>query len=364
MNRTWRWHLRLRRTFLLGWVGVWLLIVVTPVWSIVIETVPGKVRVRGHVLSDDGKKLVLRIPSDAGKPKEQAFDRSKIKIIHQIDRGTLGKLTRDNSEAYRKYAEQLAKHPDDPEAVDTAMRLFLIAAYLDPAKQGRGCLLAMSELAPNPADARKYRAMAFLLDGKKDPSLLKLDARAQTSIPEAAWKSFQQALRKYRNGEVIDARELAKAKGVAGCFLALPGIMDQETFIEACTDAICPQCKYTNREKTRCATCNGKGKDSFTLQPCATCKGRGVVRCPACDGSGVNRTRLAEHVEAMVRAELAALNRQVPDAPAAGKRADAANWSSALSNPQMTPIPTLTLETITDYDPRKCVFRNGTWVAP
>lgn len=356
--------MRLRRMMLLGWVGVWLLIVVTPAWSILIETGPVKRRVGGYLVSDDGKKLVLRVPGDAGTSKVETFDRSKVKIIHQVDRRRLEALRRDDPSAYREYAEELAKQKADPEAVDLAMRLFLVAAYLDPARNGPSCLLAMSELATNPADARKYRALAFLLDAKRDRSVLKGNGAAQTDFSEAALKSFQKALKDYRTGDVIDARVLATAKGVGSCFRAVPGMMDQDAFVQACTDAVCPQCKYTNRNSMRCAACNGKGKFLFGNPICPTCKGKGVVKCSLCDGAGVNRARIDAHVDAMVRGELWALNRLAPDTASKQKPVDARSWATALSNPQLTPIPQLTLESVTDYDPRKCVFRNGGWVAP
>jgi hypothetical protein len=356
--------MRMRRLLLLACAGVWLLIGVTPAWSILIETT-NKRRVAGYVVSNIGGKLVLKVPIGAGKFKEETHEKGKYTIKHQLDRDRLEKLSRDNPAAYREYAEDLAKQTADPEAIDTAMRLFVIAAHLEPAKQGRGCLLAMSALAATPAEARKYRAMAFLLDGKTDRSLLEGDGKAQAKIPAAAWQSFQQAMRKFRSGDIIQAREQAKAKDLASCFNAVPDMMDRDTFIQACTDAICPKCKYTNRNNFRCATCGGTGKDPFnSFQACPTCKGKKVVRCSACDGSGVNRTRLDEHVDATVRAELAALNRLVPAAPSAAKHGESGSWASALSNPQLTPLPAMTLETITDYDARKCVYRNGTWVAP
>jgi hypothetical protein len=355
--------MRWRRVLLLGWAGLWLLIVATPAWPILIETGPNKRRVGGYVEREDANKIVLRIPTDSGKPKIETFERSKIKILHRVDRDLLEKLTRDQPNAYLDYAEELAERKDDPEAFDTAMRLYLIAAYLDPAKNGPRCLLGMSTLTTNSADARKYRAMAFLLDAKRDPALLKKD-QSPAVIPVAALQSFQQALRKYRTGDVMNARELATAKGVGDCFRAAPGMMDPDAFAQACTDAVCPRCRYTNRNNVKCSNCNGRKRLPSTNQICPTCNGKGVVKCSTCNGTGVNTSRLDQHVDTIVRGELWALDRLAPDAASATKPAAARSWASALSNPQLTPIPVLTLETIADYDPRKCVFRNGNWVAP
>jgi hypothetical protein len=356
--------LRVRRALLLVCAGVWVLILQTPAWSILIETAPNKRVVGGYLVSEDAKKLVLRIPIGGGKVKDETFERSKVKILHRVDRERLEKLTKDTPSVYREYADELAAKKADPEAKELALRLYLIAAYLDPAKFGRSCLLSMTELANNPADARKYRAMAYLLDANSDQSLLKSDPAAKAKPPESAWKSFQSALRKFRNGDVIDAREAAKGKDVATCFASVPGMMDQDTFIQACTDSICPQCKYNNRNNFRCPTCMGRGKDNFGFQPCPTCKGKGIVKCSTCDGTGINRNAVDDNFDAVVRAELWSIEHMLPNAPAPEKRSGPGTWASAVSNPQLTPIPVLTLETITEYDPRKCVFRNGSWVAP
>jgi hypothetical protein len=221
----------------------------------------------------------------------------------------------------------------------------------------------MSELSANPADARKYRAMAFLIDAKGDAALLKSEAAPKSNAPDGGWKSFLAVLRKYRNGEVVDAREAAKAKDVANCFAA-PGMLDRDSFIQACTDAICPMCKYQNRNNVRCPTCNGSGKDVLAFQPCPSCKGKGVRKCTSCDGTGANAHSIEENLETIVRTELWVLDQMLPDAPAVEKSGGPGSWASAVSNPQLTPIPRMTLETIADFDPRKCIFRKGSWIAP
>jgi hypothetical protein len=40
------------------------------------------------------------------------------------------------------------------------------------------------------------------------------------------------------------------------------------------------------------------------------------------------------------------------------------SWSRIVQRDGVAPVPSLTLETLTDYDPRKCLFRDGQWVAP
>ena len=113
-----------------------------------------------------------------GKEKIKDYELSKIDIIYQIDVERLKKLDKNDPKAYYDYAEELAdkKWKDDPEARDMARRLFLIAAYLDPRQFGRSALLSMIPLAGTEAEARRCRAMAFLLDPKGDDKVLNWDA--------------------------------------------------------------------------------------------------------------------------------------------------------------------------------------------
>lgn len=356
--------MRLRVTFLV--LGAWLFVAYAPAWSILIETGP-KQRVGGYLVSEDAKEIKVRTKTPDGKEKVDVFERSKIKIIHKVDLDRLGKLSKDQPKAYRKYADELAEQEADPEARELALRLFVIAAYLDTPNLGKPCLLSMSGLAAHPADARKYRAMAFLLDSKADPTLLKNEAikpgpltSPKSKAQENAFKSFQLALRKYRAGQVKNAKELANEDGVAFYFGVAPGMMDQKSFLQACNDVTCTKCKAGS---ITCSACNGQGKivDGFGAQLCVTCNGKGKQRCSSCDGSGLNPFP-DDRLKAVLRAEIWALDQMLTN-EAAKKSAAAGGWSSAVHS-QQGPLPTLTLETITEYDPRKCVFRKGEWGVP
>jgi hypothetical protein len=347
-------------------LGAWLFVASPSAWSILIETGP-KQRVGGYLLSEDAKQLKVRIKTPDGKDKVELFERAKIKIIHKVDLERLEKLSKDQPKAYRKYADELAEQEADPEAKELALRLFLIAAYFDSPNLGRPCLLSMSTLAANPADARKYRAMAFLLGSKADPTLLKTEAikagpstSPKSKAQENAFKSFQLALRKYRAGQVKNAKDLANEDGVAYFFGIAPGMMDQKSFILACNDVTCTKCKAGS---VVCTACNGQGKivDGFGAQLCATCNGKGKQKCSSCDGSGLNPFP-EDRLKAVLRAEIWALD-QVLVNEATKKSAAAGGWSNAL-NSQQAPLPTLTLETIAQHDPRQCVFRKGEWVVP
>ena len=354
--------MRVGVTLLIGWGCLFLW--QPAAWPILLET-EGKQRIAGYWVREDAKELIVRLKTPDGKEKIQVFDRAKIKILHQVDRKRLEKLAKDNPKAYRDYAEELADQPNDPEAAELAMRLFLIAAYLDPGKLGRPCLLRMSKLAPSAADARKYRAMAFLLDAQANKSLLKDEVikpgPAAKTLPKALI-AFQKALKSYRNGDMKAAREYASEKGAADYF-SKSGMRDQKSFLQACSDAICSKCNQT--KYVNCTTCNGKGKVVDALggqEACAACNGKGKQKCSACDGTGVNAYS-EEYLQVILRAEVWALDQVLPAEVATKKNAPSASWSRAMSS-QPSPVPGLTLETLGEFDPRQCVYRKGTWTTP
>jgi hypothetical protein len=358
--------MRLRR-FVLGLAVCWLCLPAAA-RAILIET--GGARVGGYFVRDDGKKLTLRVRTPNGKEKEQVYDRSvsKIKILHQLDRKRLEGLSRDNPTAYRDYAEELARQTADPEARDTAMRLYLIAAYLDPQKLAQGSLHSMSLLAGTPAEARKCRALAFLLDPKSDASALKTEAVKPAQVPKAqasALQDFLQALHYYRLGRVDLARKYARREGMDTIFSLVPGMIDQKTFLQRCNDANCTTCK--TKGKVLCAACNGKGVaigPFGRLERCSSCNGLGRATCTACDGTGVNLALSDDVLRQFVRAELWAVDQLAGGDGRRTKGSGATSWSSVLQARQLSPVLPLSLETITEFDPRKCHYRNGTWVAP
>lgn len=332
--------------------------------AILIET-GTKQRVGGFLEREDAKQITVRIKTPDGKDKVEVYDIARIKVIHKVDRDRLGKLSKDKPKAYRDYANELADKTSDPEAMELAMRLNLIAAYLDPANLGKGCMLSMVALTPRPADARKFRAMAFLLDPKNDPALLKVEAAkfappSKTSLK--ALTEFQKAMKYYRDGDIKRAASVASDKGVAEYF-GKAGLTDQKSFLQACSDTKCAKCKAG---KMTCPNCKGKkvvsdAGDMGVPQPCTVCNGLGTQMCSSCDGKGQSPPS-EDYLRSVLRAEIWALEHIVPSEPTPKKGA-AGGWSSAVSNPQSS-IPLLTLENITEFDPRKCVYRKGTWELP
>jgi len=326
----------------------------------------GGVRVGGYLVRKDEGKLTMRVRMADGTEKTVEYDLTKVKVEHEIDRKRLEGLSKAEPRKYREYAEELAAQKDDPEARDMAMRLFLIAAYLDPRKHGHNSLVRMSALANTTAEARRCRAMAYLLDPKGDAGVLKAEA-AKQALPRAqagALEDFLKALHGYRTGQIKAAGEAAGREGVDRVFSMAPGIGDRKAFLQRCADAKCPTCRWTG--KVQCAKCNGKGA-AFNMfgqvAPCTACKAQKTTACADCDGTGVNLAFPDDVMRTVLRAELWAVHQLYGDA--GGKeREGEATWSSVLHERRAGPAAPLTLETITEFDPRKCHYRNGAWVAP
>src|SRR5262245_31427244 len=164
--------------YLLG-LAVGLLCSASPALAILIEVNDGKKseKIGGFLVRDDGPILIIRIRTADGREQDIPYTLAKITVLHRLDEKRLASLSRDDPKAYRDYAEELAGKKDilekDPEARDRTMRLYLIAAYLKPEQYGSSSLLAMSKLASTPAEARRCRALAFLLDPKASDDILK-----------------------------------------------------------------------------------------------------------------------------------------------------------------------------------------------
>jgi hypothetical protein len=343
-----------------------LLFVPAPAGAILIETAPKQPPVGGYFLSEDATYIRVRIKTPDGKDLDKVYEKAKIKIIHRVKRDVLEKLSKDKPAAYRDYAIELAEWKADPEARELAQRLFLIAAYLDPNIIGSRCLLKMADMADNTGDVRKFRAMAFLLSPNGDTKLLQSDpskgGTVKTKDQDRAFKAYQAALREYRSGQIDKAKAHAREDGVILYFNSGP--MDQKAFLQACDDLTCSKCNF--KKELKCTTCDGKGRvlnqfGGFDL--CSTCKGRGLSKCTACNGQGVNALS-EDQLRTIIRAEISALDQALPIDPAPDKASGSASWSRTLATRQISPAPALSLETITKFDPRKCLFRNGEWVAP
>jgi hypothetical protein len=299
----------------LGWFGL-----SSPARAILlVETTPGSVPVGGYLVSEDGKKLKIKTLVEGGREKFTEYELSKIKIIHRVDNSRLEKLNKDDPKGYFEYATELAdrKLAADPEARDLARRLFLIAAYLDKRQFGNEALLNMGSLASTPGEARRCRALASLFDTRDGAKPLKPEPLSK--VPTGALQDFQKALQLYRTGDIANARKRANQKDMDLVFSMAPGKMDKATFLQWCIDA---------------------------------------------DGPSGSQSLSEDRLRMVLQAELWVLEQlsrgDTGDKTSAGET----KWSSILQSRQVGSVPVLSLETVSEFDPRKCLYREGKWVVP
>jgi hypothetical protein len=346
--------------------GLAVALAVLPAWAVVVFETGRKEPIRGFLIEQDAQKVVIDEVTSQGKLKRREIPRSSVSdLIISVDAQRLSALRHDRPQDYRDYAEELAAKKIDPEAQQMSLRLFHIAAYLDPAKLGRGALRAMANIARDAREERKFRALAYLLDDEHDRSVLVAPSgppadggAAKGKVPEDATPALLAALRFLRRERRADALRIVERPGMREQFSRMDGAFTYEEFVQAC-NYVCPDC---TKGYNSCEACGGTGRrkvvDRFVT--CGQCKG-GKVVCPTCRTRYREVTLPREIVLKTVLAELALHKAAMDSVAQPGAAAREVSWSQLTDQ---EPVPALDLLTLTEFDPRKCHYRDGQWVAP
>ncbi len=294
--------------------------VASPAWAVVLITEVGT-RITGYLVRDDGTAVTIRRKLPDGTEREDTYLKSKVTVVQTVKAERLQELKPEAPRAYRDYAEELAAKKDDPEARDMAIRLFLIAASLDPDGLGRSCMLAAAPLGRDHQEERRFKALAYLLDPKHDKESLKDGSRTAPPDPTLSpeWKTFIAALKAYRKGNYAEAVKLANEPGVPRCFADAAGFLTHKEFVAKCS-----------------APENPKGSPDAA----------------------------SELVRKIVRLELRYEESSAPLKmdPKAGNIGGP--WQAATGAGGRVAPPPLALEALTEFDPRESVFRAGKWQRP
>jgi hypothetical protein len=253
--------------------------------------------VAGIIQSQDENHIVIQQQLPDGKSRMRDILRSEIEDVI---------LT-----VYRDYAEELAEKRRDPEAAAVSLRLYLIAAYLAPESLGRSSLLGMLNLADSPAEERKYRAMAYLLDPQHDKRILREAGQAAPTTDAADEETTTMLIAALRAARRGDQRTLAN-------------MLKRPSFREALQQWP-----------------SGLSYDEFANLP---------EELPP------------ETLARLLQLELVLSRQSRPEGPEDEEQS--ASWSWIVQRDGTEPVPSLTLETLTQYDPRDCVFRDGKWIRP
>jgi hypothetical protein len=280
------------------------------VWAVIIRQ--GEETFRGYLLKSDESQVVIDEVLPGGKTRRRTFLRSDVRVLPGVRPDRLASLREDEPKGYFNYADELSAKVEDPDARRTAIRLYLIAAYLDPENLGRSSLLAMASLALTAEEERRYRSMAYLLDGGHDPSLLKPSQVARidatSGLSEQQTQFLRRGLRYLWSGRKKAAANFARN--------------DEFRKALAPFDAMLPFGEFVAG--------TGGSEDQV---PQAT-------------------------LRKAILLELAL--EPIPSATVKGS-ADLENWSDLDWRQPSRSTTALSLETITPFDPRKSRYREGEW---
>ena len=305
---------------LFGAKGAWLafflwLGVNTPCQAVIIFEKGKEEPIRGYLVRANDKHVVVNRLLADGQLQQVVIPRANIDVFrNNVDSQLLSKLSPDNPRAYKNYAEDLGAIQGDPDAQATAIRLFLIAAHLDRDEFGRGSLLAMTLLARTPSEERTFRAMAYLLDSDHDRSVLTAPTKSKASPAETLDPADRLLLLKALRAVRTNKKAEAKTRGNA----------------HRCKQALSKFSNYLTRDEFKAATQKGSMLTLTTLKR-------------------------------IVTLELVLLS---SESPALSPVAARSSWSQIPDDDLHTAVPALNLETLTEFDPRKCVYRDGQWVEP
>src|SRR6478609_9635446 len=130
--------------------------------------------VMGHLVRQDDHAVTLREVLPGGKSKETTFTRGQIdELILTVSPDRLTGLNPAQPDDYLEYAEELAEKQRDPEARETALRLYAIAASRGDDAVRHSALLGLISLARSSTEERQLRAAAYVFDPAHDETLLK-----------------------------------------------------------------------------------------------------------------------------------------------------------------------------------------------
>jgi hypothetical protein len=267
--------------------------------------------ITGHLVRQDEREVVIRDEASAGL-KEIVIPRGEIEdLIETVSAARLEALDPSRPQEYREYAEELAEKKLDPEARLMAVRLFQIAAWLDPAKTGHGALLGLVSVARPGAEEARFRAAAYLFDPGHDKALLERSTAISPGQSEhSPVHGLLEALRLLRRGHGAQARAAVSAPAIGEELAAQQGLLSRDEFLAACA------AKELTDEQLR---------QVLELELSLESRLQG--------GNERTLTTLA-------------------------------SWNDSVRAGNLAPLPQLQFDRLTEFNPRESVFRNGKWQPP
>ena len=145
--------------------------------------------------------------------KERVIPVSEIEeVVLTVSPEKLAALDTARLAEYRDYAEELAVKRIDPEARETAIRLFLIAAHFGEPVLRQSALRGLVPLSRNPIEKRRFLALAYrygaidsLGASQSEPS-----SKSSGQLTDEQRKALVNAIRMARAGNLRRARMIAE----------------------------------------------------------------------------------------------------------------------------------------------------------
>lgn len=270
----------------------------------------------GFLVDQNDQRVTVQEVTPTGKGRTRHILRGDINFLKlAAEPERLESLRRDEPKSYRNYAEEVAaKAKKDPEAREIAIRLYLIAANLDTQNLGKSSLLGMINLARSNSEERNFRALAYLLDPEHDERLLKRPepVTEPVGIDPLVKGKLHNAVVALRRGNLVAARNFANDPTVRESFKQFADLLRFEEFDEATRTGEVPKKLLTR----------------------------------------------------LVTVQLILEGTSSGDADATSSNDGSPNWAAVIREGKTEPVPSLVLETITEFDPAQCQYRSGKWVKP
>lgn len=262
--------------------------------------------VYGFIEQETGTQILMR-SLEGGELKDRVIPLSEVEfVLRTVQTERLEKLVPSQPAAYRDYAEELSVKRADPEAREVSIRLFLITANLDDDNLRASALRSLIALARNPEEKRRFQALAFRLGvrksfGNKNLSL----GDAQLQITDRQRLTLVQLMRAWRLGSTNRANMLLK----------------REPFDELFAE-------------------NDFGITYAEFES--------IIRKSQVKGSDLGKLLVLE------------LKLTAPKT-ASKQKEKKVDWGEMVSSGMTEPITHIGLETVTEFNPNECYFRNGKW---
>ena len=270
----------------------------------------------GYLVESNEDTVVIRQRQSNGTFKRVTLQRADIaQLLNPYDESRLVQLSLDRLSEYRDYAEELAAKTIDPEAIDLAMRLYLIVAYHGEGPLQQNALRALIGLARTPQEERELRMIAYESDPSRNRFLLAAPETTNVN-PEALTEEGRTALlvaiEKLRQGERREAQRRINTDLAQQTLTVFNSTLTLSAFEQACQEeTLSDEMLYTLL--------------SIELSLLNPSQGR------------------VAKVDRETRSELSS-----------------ATWGESVLR-QTAPVRVHTLVDVTEFDPRECYYEKGRW---